>query len=156
MAGHSDNSFTWACLSLLKPCDRPNAAPTRKGLLGPTVGQDEAHTQAEDEYQRFLVCAEVLRTLAAAEPLMIHGSADPMRLVLRTGAEACERLEEMVQTFTKALQRRAALEQLLSHVAEVLGREPLPIDGGSWAVLELTQQVQRALDELEPGYGGRP
>lgn len=123
--------------------------------MDPTAGHDEARTQAEDESQRFVACAEVLRTLAAAEPLMIHGSADPMRLVLRTGAEACERLGEIVQTFTKALQRNAALEHLLSHVAEVLSHEPLPIDGGSWAVFELAQQVQRALDHLEPGCGGR-
>jgi hypothetical protein len=124
--------------------------------LDPTAGQDEALMQAEDEYQQFLACAEVLRTLAAAEPLMIVGNADPMRQVLRTGAEACERLEEMAQTFTKALRRKAALEQLVSHVAEVLDREPLPIDGGSWAVFELAQQVQRALDDLEPGHGGKP
>jgi hypothetical protein len=123
--------------------------------LDPIVGQDEAHTQAEDEYQGFLACAEALRTLAAAEPLIIHGSADPMRLVLRTGAEACERLEEMAQVFAKEQRRNAALEQLLSHVAEVLSREPLPIDGGSWAVLELAQQVQRALDDLEVGCGGK-
>ena len=124
--------------------------------MDPTAGQNEAHMQAEDEYQRFLACAEVLRTLTAAEPLTIHGSADPMRQVLRTGAEACERLEEMAQTFTKALRRNAGLEQLVSHVAEVLDREPLPIDGGSWAVFELAQQVQWALDSLEMGYGERP
>jgi hypothetical protein len=124
--------------------------------LDPTVGHDEARTQAEDESQWFLACAEVLRTLAAAEPMMIHGSADPMRLVLRAGAEACERLGELVHTFTKALQRNAVLERLLSHVAEVLDKEPLPVDGGTWAVFELAQQVQRALDHLEPDGGGRP
>jgi hypothetical protein len=124
--------------------------------LEPTAGHDEAHTPAEDEYQRFVACAEVLRTLAAAEPLMIHGSAHPMRLVLRTGAEACERLGEISQTFTLTLQRNAPLERLLSRVAQVLGGEPLPIDGGSWAVFELAQQVQRALDDGEQGYGGRP
>jgi hypothetical protein len=65
-------------------------------------------------------------------------------------------LDELDKTFTQTLHRNAALERLLSRVAQVLGGEPLPIDGGSWAVFELAQQVQRALDDGEQGYGGRP
>jgi hypothetical protein len=92
-----------------------------------------------------------LRTLSVAEPVALNGSSDPLRLVLRTGAEACERLDEVDQKFTSTLQRNAELEDLLSRVAEVLGREPLPIDGGSWAMFRLAQEVQRALDDVEQG-----
>jgi hypothetical protein len=60
-------------------------------------------------------------------------------------------LDEIDQKFTQTLQRNAELEDLLSRVAEVLGREPLPIDGGSWAVFQLAQKVQRALDDVEEG-----
>jgi hypothetical protein len=98
---------------------------------------------------RYRACAEALRTLSVAEPVVLNGSSDPLRFVLRTGAQACERLDEVDQTFTQTLQRNAALEHLLSRVVEVLGREPLPIDGGSWAVFELAQQVQRALNDGE-------
>ncbi len=100
---------------------------------------------------RYRACAEVLRTLSVAEPVVLHGSSHPLRLVLRTGAEACERLVEVDQKLTRTLQRNAELEDLLSRVAEVLGREPLPLDGGSWAVFELAQEIQRALDQAEQG-----
>jgi hypothetical protein len=42
-------------------------------------------------------------------------------------------------------------EELLARVVEVLETAPLPVDGGSWAVLELAQEVQRALEGAEPG-----
>ncbi len=100
---------------------------------------------------RYRTCAETLRTLSVAQPVVLNGSSDPLRLVLRTGAEACGRLDEIDQKFTQTLQRNAELEDLLSRVAEVLGREPLPIDGGSWAVFQLAQKVQRALDDVEEG-----
>jgi hypothetical protein len=102
---------------------------------------------------RYRACAEALRTLSVAEPVVLDGSSHPLRLVLRTGAEACERLDEVDRKFTWTLQRNAQLEDLLSRVAEVLGREPLPIDGGSWAIFQLAQEVQRALDDMERGSG---
>lgn len=98
---------------------------------------------------RYAACAEVLRTLTAAEPVVLHGSADPLRLVLRTGAEACERFDEIEGELALALRRVRELEDLLWRIAEVLAAEPLPIDGGSWAVFELAQEVQRALNPAE-------
>jgi hypothetical protein len=47
--------------------------------------------------------------------------------------------------------RIADLEALLARVVEVLEKAPLPVDGGSWAALELVQEVQRALEGVEPG-----
>jgi hypothetical protein len=104
---------------------------------------------------RYAACAEVLRTLTAAEPVVLHGSADPLRLVLRTGAEACERFDKVNRQLAQALRRVAELEDLLSRIAETLAAEPLPIDGGSWAVFELAQEVQRALDQPERVEEGR-
>jgi hypothetical protein len=98
---------------------------------------------------RYAACAEVLRTLTVAEPVMLRGSADPLRLVLRAGAEACERVGQIDQELTQTLRRVAELEDLLSRAAEVLAAEPLPIDGGSWPVFELAQEVQRILDPPE-------
>jgi hypothetical protein len=76
-------------------------------------------------------------------------SADPLRLVLRTGAEACERFDEIEGELALALRRAGELEDLLWRIAEVLAAEPLPIDGGSWPVFELAQEVQRALNSAE-------
>jgi hypothetical protein len=104
---------------------------------------------------RYAACAEVLRTLTAAEPVVLHGSADPLRLVLRTGAEACERFDKVNRQLAQTLRRVTELEDLLSRVAEALVTEPLPIDGGSWAVFELAQEVQRALDQPERVARGR-
>jgi hypothetical protein len=42
--------------------------------------------------------------------------------------------------------KRLASEACWRRRPEVLAAEPLPIDGGSWPVFELTQAVQRVLD----------
>ena len=47
--------------------------------------------------------------------------------------------------------RLTELEALLARAVEVLEASPLPVDGGSWAVLELAQEVQLALGQSEPG-----
>jgi hypothetical protein len=41
----------------------------------------------------------------------------------------------------------AELESLLVRVAEVLETAPLPVEGGSWVVLELANDVQHTLEQ---------
>jgi hypothetical protein len=100
---------------------------------------------------RFVTTARVLRLLVSGESNPLGGNIAVLRSVFRTGAEACERLDETDQQLSQALMRLTELEALLARVAEVLEASPLPVDGGSWAVLELAQEVQRALGQSEPG-----
>lgn len=100
---------------------------------------------------RFVTTARVLRLLVSGESDPLDGNIDVLRSVFRTGAEACERLDETNQQLSQALMRVTELEALLARVVEVLEASPLPVDGGSWAVLELAQEVQRALGQSEPG-----
>ena len=81
----------------------------------------------------------------------LDGDIEVLRSVFRTGAEACERLDRTNQQLSQALMRVAELEALLARVVEVLEASPLPVDGGSWAILELAQEVQLALGQSEPG-----
>jgi hypothetical protein len=87
-----------------------------------------------------------LRLLSSGEPSPLDGNIKLLRSVFRISAEACERLDETDRQ-SQALLRIADLEALLARVVEVLETAPLPVDGGSWVVLELTQEVQRALAE---------
>jgi hypothetical protein len=54
-------------------------------------------------------------------------------------------------SLSQAVLRIADLEALLARVVEVQETAPLPVDGGSWAVLQLAQDVQHALEGPEPG-----
>jgi len=96
---------------------------------------------------RYAVSAEVLRTLAAAEPVVLDGRSDPLRLMLRTGAEACEQLVALTQEHTEALRRVSELEDLLAGVIDVFEAMPLPSEGGSWEAFTLVQQIHRVLDQ---------
>ena len=107
---------------------------------------------------RLSTTAQVLRLLGSGESTPLDGNIELLRSVLRISAEACERLDETDRRFSQALLRIADLEALLARVVEVLETAPLPVDGGSWVVLELTQEVQRALaenpDEVNRGSRG--
>jgi hypothetical protein len=96
---------------------------------------------------RYAACADVLRMLAAAEPVVLDGGNDPLRLVLRTAAEACEELERTERALSQARQIITEQADLLARAVDVLGTDPLPLDGGSWVVFELGQQIQRVLDQ---------
>jgi hypothetical protein len=100
---------------------------------------------------RFVTTARVLRLLVSGEWDPLDGNLEVLQSVFRTGAEACERLDETNRQLLQALVRVAELEALLARVVEVLEASPLPVDGGSWAVLELAQEVERALGQSEPG-----
>jgi hypothetical protein len=100
---------------------------------------------------RFITTARVLRLLVSREWDPLDSDIEVLRSIFRTGAEACERLDETNQQLSQALMRVTELEALLARVVEVLEASPLPVDGGSWAVLELAQEVQRALGASEPG-----
>lgn len=102
----------------------------------------------------YLMAAETLQTLAVAEPLELNGSADPLRSVLRTAAKACEQFSDLKRKSILAFARVAELESLLANVAESLEAEPLPVDGGSWAVLRASQDIRRALEHsISDGLG---
>jgi hypothetical protein len=106
---------------------------------------------------RFSTTAQVLRLLGSGEPGPLDGNIELLQSVFRISAEACERLDETDRKLSQALLRIADLEALLARVVEVLETAPLPVDGGSWVVLELTQEVQRALADNpdEVNRGGR-
>jgi hypothetical protein len=95
---------------------------------------------------RYARGAYVLRALAAAEPLLLDGSADPLRLVLLTCAEGCDRLAELEPEHAAALRRVEELEGLLARAHDALGAMPLPTEGGQWEVFTLSQEIRRALD----------
>jgi hypothetical protein len=106
---------------------------------------------------RLSTTAQLLRLLSSGEPSPLDGNIKLLRSVFRISAEACERLDETDWQLSQALLRIADLEALLARVVEILETAPLPVDGGSWVVLELTQEVQRALAENpdEVNRGGR-
>ena len=106
---------------------------------------------------RFITTAQVLRLLGSGESRPLDGNIELLRSVFRISAEACERLDETDRKLSQALLRIADLEALLAQVVDVLEKAPLPVDGGSWVVLELTQEVQRALADNpdEVNRGGR-
>jgi hypothetical protein len=101
--------------------------------------------------RRFITTAQVLRLLGSGESSPLDGNIELLRSVFRISAEACERLEETDRQLSQALLRIADLEALLARVVEVLETAPLPVDGGSWAVLELAQEIQRTLEGADPG-----
>ena len=98
---------------------------------------------------RYVMAGEALRLLVSGEESLLGCNAASLRPVLRTGAEACEQLDDMSRQLAQALERNAELEALLSWAAEVLSREPLPIEGGSWAVFELARELRCSLDQGE-------
>jgi len=95
------------------------------------------------------MAGEALRLLVREEKSLLGGNAASLRSVLRTGAEACEQLDDMSRQLAQALQRNAELEALLSRAAEVLSTEPLPVEGGSWVVFELAQELRCSLDQAD-------
>lgn len=107
---------------------------------------------------RLSTTAQVLRLLGSGEPSPVDGNIEFLRSVFHISAEACERLDETDRRLSQALLRIADLEALLARVVEILETAPLPVDGGSWGVLELTQEVQRVLaknpDEVNRGGRG--
>jgi hypothetical protein len=97
---------------------------------------------------RFITTAQVLRLLVSGEASPLDGSIEPLQPVFfRIAAEACERLDETNLRLSQALLRMAELESLLVRVAEVLETAPLPVEGGSWVVLELANDVQHTLEQ---------
>ena len=98
---------------------------------------------------RYVMAGEALRLLVSGEESLLGCNSASLRSVLRTGAEACEQLDDMSRQLAQALQRNAELEALLSRTAEVLSGEPLPIEGGSWAVFELARELRCSLDQAE-------
>jgi hypothetical protein len=96
---------------------------------------------------RYAAGAAVLHTLASADTVPLDGSDDPLRLVLRTCAEACERFDEVEQEHSRMRERIVGLEDLLSRVADALEAAPLPIDGGSWAVFRLAREIRESLGQ---------
>lgn len=99
---------------------------------------------------RYTAGAEVLRLLASSEPVVLNGEAEPLRSILRLGANACEQLDEADQQRTRALLRVAELELLLTRVADALESAPIPMEGGSWAMFELAAEIRRALGTARP------
>jgi len=77
--------------------------------------------------------------------------AAPIRDVLRVAAQACAQFAEVEYESDQARDEADELRELLKRVEKVLTSEPLPTDGGSWAVFELAQQVQQALGQPEQG-----
>ncbi len=98
---------------------------------------------------RYVMAGEALRLLVSGEESLLGCDAASLRPVLRTGAEACEQLDDMNRQLAQALQRNAELEALLSRAAEVLSTEPLPVEGGSWVVFELAQELRCSLDQAD-------
>jgi hypothetical protein len=54
---------------------------------------------------RFVTTARVLRLLVSGESYPLDGNIEVLRSVFRTGAEACERLDETNQQLSQALMR---------------------------------------------------
>jgi hypothetical protein len=95
----------------------------------------------------YATSAEVLRLLANTEPVVLDGRSDALRLVLLTGAEACEQLVELARQHDVALRRISELERLLAHAVRLLETTPLPTEGGSWELFTVTQEIHRALNQ---------
>jgi hypothetical protein len=102
------------------------------------------------EVSRYTTTAQVLRLLVSRESRLLDGDIEPLHSVFRIGAEACEQFDEVHHRCSRALVRIAELEGLLARVADILETAPLPIDGGTWPVFTLTQEIRRALGQAEP------
>jgi hypothetical protein len=70
--------------------------------------------------KRFATTAQVLRMLAAAEPVVLNGTDDPLGTVLRTTAEAYERLDDAEQQQGQALQALEIVRDLLIRIVQGL------------------------------------
>ena len=102
----------------------------------------------------YVAAGHVLRQLVSAEGhVLLNSSMDAMRDVLLVAAHACSHLADVEYDRDQARDEADELRALLEHVEKVLNSEPLPINGGSWAVFELAEQVRLA---LRPERRGRP
>jgi hypothetical protein len=100
----------------------------------------------------YIAAGHVLHQLASQEGhVLLQDSDEAIRDVLAVAAQACKQFGEVEYERDQASREADALRRLLKHVEEVLASEPLPIDGGSWAVFELLQQVKPTLDRAGRG-----
>jgi hypothetical protein len=99
--------------------------------------------------------ADVLRTLASADTVVLDGFADPLRQILRRCAEACEQVDSANERLDEALRHVLELERLLAQVLDLLGTMPLPMEGGSWEGFALTREIRCALEQANVTDRGR-
>ena len=117
---------------------------------------DTPPTPDHPHFSRYALTAEVLRMLAGSTKRVVHSGAegDPIRHVLCTAAEACERVDQAEGERQEALLYAAELWCLLDQAASVLDAQPLPADGGDWAIWTLAHHARVAL-QAEPHLAGQ-
>jgi hypothetical protein len=69
---------------------------------------------------RYATAAEVLRMLSAAEPITLNGRDDPLRTMLRLGAEACERSTDAENDRAQAIGVLTEVRALLIQIVDEL------------------------------------
>jgi hypothetical protein len=70
--------------------------------------------------ERYKTAAQVLRMLSASEPVCLNGREDPLRTMLRAGAEACEQVMDAGRQRTEALRALAETRLLLIQIIDDL------------------------------------
>jgi hypothetical protein len=106
--------------------------------------------------ERYTTAAQVLRMLSAAEPVCLNGREDPLRTMLRAGAEACEQVVDAGHEGTKALRALAETRRLLIQLIDGLDAR-LSTHDDLWSVYMLARRALDcstgllASDELEQG-----
>jgi len=70
--------------------------------------------------ERYTTAAQVLRMLSAAEPVCLNGREDPLRTMLRAGAEACEQVVDASHERTEARHALAEIRLLLIRIIDDL------------------------------------
>ena len=84
-----------------------------------------------------------------AEAVVLDGNQDPFRTVLRTAAEACERLDKQERNHRRAVHELAGLRDLLSDVHAYLDAQSASATGGDLAAYTLAHRVSRAIARIE-------
>jgi hypothetical protein len=98
----------------------------------------------------YVAAAQVLQGLAVSdEPVLCTGNGDPVRDVLRVAARACGQFAEVEHGRDEARDEADELRALLKRVSDVLAAEPLPTEGGSWAVFAIGHEVRKILGQIE-------
>jgi hypothetical protein len=106
--------------------------------------------------ERYTTAAQVLRMLSAADPVSLNGREDPLRTMLRAGAEACEQVVDAGHEGTKALRTLAEVRRLLIQIIDDLDARMATRDD-LWLVYMLARRALDcstgllASDELEQG-----